>query len=82
MKNIINILLIFFSQFNTKPSNCNQVRLGKVETKSKFEVFCERICPYVLLFGCLVLAALIFIALVRYGHMFSTEANNYYYNLE
>ena len=72
----------FFILFpHLRNSNVNQVRLEKVEDKSQFEQFCETICPYVIFLGCLVLAALIFIALVRYGHMLSTEANNYYYNM-
>lgn len=47
--------------------------------KSSFEVFCDRIAPYVILAGILIIAILLFVALVKYGAKWTgTEANLWY----
>ena len=65
------------------PLQGNQpVRLHKKEPKSTFEVYCDKIAPYVILACTIILVCLIFIALVKYGaNITGTEANNYYYHL-
>ena len=76
MMHILTFLSIFFSRFNNNTTS--NVRLEKVE-KSPFEQFCERICPYVILSFIIILMVFLFITLLKYGHTFSTEANQYYY---
>lgn len=77
LKIFTSILFILFS-----PNNSNVVRLEKKESKSKFEVFCERICPYVIVACVIIICALLFVALVKYGHVITgTESNQYYYHL-
>ena len=84
MIKIIHILTTFlYSSFfsHQKTSKSNPVRLDKQQNKMSFETLCRKACPYIL-FACgIILCVLLFIALVKYGHSFSTEANNYYYNL-
>lgn len=72
----MNIFLFLISQFNTNNSS-NPVRLDKKETKTSFETYIRKACPYVLLVCTIILVILVFIALVKYGHSFSTEANTY-----
>ena len=74
MIRILKIFISIFSQFNTQSSNV--ARLDKVE-KSPFEQTCEKVCPYIILACIIILCVLLFIALVKHGHTFSTEANQY-----
>jgi len=79
IKVFTSIIFILITQNN---SNSNPVRLEKKESKSKFEVFCERICPYVIIACVIIICALLFVALVKYGHAITgTESNQYYYHL-
>ena len=72
---LINVLMF--------PLQGNQpVRLHKKESKSTFEVYCDKVAPYLILACTIILVCLIFIALVKYGaNITGTEANNYYYHL-
>ena len=74
---LFHVLLNNLSQ--SKTSKVEPARLRKVE-KSTFEKTCERICPYVIIIGIIIICVLLFVALVKYGHMFSTEANAWYYH--
>ena len=50
--------------------------LNKAVEMSKFELFCIRIAPYLIILFSVLLTILIFIALVKYGGiLFGTEAN-------
>lgn len=47
---------------------------------SRFEYICQKIAPYVLVIGIIVLFILAFTILIKYGGAwFGTEANHYYY---
>ena len=70
---LFHVLLNNLSQSKTSKG---PVRLEKVE-KSTFEKTCEKICPYVIIIGIIIICVLLFVALVKYGHAFSTEANRY-----
>ena len=72
---MIQIFLSIFSRFNTQSSNV--ARLDKKVPKSPFDEFCEKVCPYIILACIIILCVLLFIALVKHGHTFSTEANQY-----
>ena len=58
-------------------SNNNPARLHKQEKGTSLNQFCRKICPYVIIACVIIICVLLFIALVKYGHTFSTEANNY-----
>lgn len=82
--NIFLFLMTIFSQLNTnnKSSKVEPARLDKKQ-KSKFEQFCDKSVPYVLLIALALLSILIIICLVKYGHSITgTESNAYYYHLE
>ena len=52
--------------------------LDKAVEKSRFELFCEKIAPYVLVASIIILLVLIFVILVRYGaNITGTEANGW-----
>lgn len=69
---LINILSIFGYNFN-KP-----VRLEKQETKSKFQRWADKACPYIIIIGIILLAILLFIILIKYGGAwFSTPQNRW-----
>ena len=56
--------------------------LDKGVEMSKFEFFCMRIAPYVLLVCVIVLLILVFVVLVKYGaNLTGTEANQFYNHL-
>lgn len=75
------IKLFYFLYFNLfPPKESSKVRLAKKEDKSSFDGLCQRACPYIILACLIILVITLFIALVHYGHCFSTEANNWYYN--
>ena len=75
---LFHVLLNNLSQSKTSKG---PVRLEKVE-KSTFEQFCDKICPYVLLFALATMCILLLVILVKYGHSITgTEANGYYYHL-
>ncbi|MBR0059640.1 MAG: hypothetical protein IJP99_10630 [Methanobrevibacter sp.] len=49
---------------------------------SKFELFCRKIAPYVLFVCIIVLLALVFVVLAKYGaNITGTEANQFYNHL-
>ena len=77
---LFHVLLSNLSQFKT--SKVEPARLSKRVEKSTFEKTCERICPYVIIIGIIIICVLLFVALVKYGHMFSTEANAWYYHMD
>ena len=55
------------------------IRLEKRNEKSKTELFCERIAPYVLFTALALLFILLLVILVKYGaNITGTEANHYY----
>lgn len=59
-------------------SSSTPKRLGKVESKSSFEEFCEWVCPYVLLICILLFSVLLAFAFVKYGaDLFSTPQNRW-----
>ena len=80
-KTLFHILLSNnFSRSNT--SKVEPARLSKRVEKSTFEQFCDKICPYVLLFALATICILVLVILVKYGHSITgTEANGYYYHL-
>ena len=79
-KTLFHVLLSNLSQFKT--SKVEPARLSKRVEKSTFEQFCERICPYVIIIGIIVICVLLFVALVKYGYSITgSEANGYYYHL-
>ena len=79
--NIFLFLMTIFSQFNLSSGDV-PARLDK-KTKSTFQEYCDRACPYVIISCLIILSVLLFIALARYGHAITgTEANQYYYHLE
>lgn len=53
------------------------VRLEKKTELTTFEMVCHKICPYVIIICLLILGVLLFLALAKYGHILSTEANHY-----
>ena len=78
---ILNILSLFTGQTTSKKSE--PVRLAKKENCSiQLDSVCRKICPYVLVACVIIISVLLFVVLVRYGHVFSTEANNWYYHME
>ena len=79
-KTLFHVLLSNLSQFKT--SKVEPARLSKRVEKSTFEQFCDKICPYVLLFALVIIGILLLVILVKYGHSITgTEANGYYYHL-
>ena len=79
-KTLFHVLLSNLSQFKT--SKVEPARLSKRVEKSTFEKTCERICPYVIIIGIIVICVLLFVALVKYGYSITgSEANGYYYHL-
>ena len=80
---MITLFLNFLSLFTEQASSKNEpVRLEKKQDSIQLDPICRRICPYVILACVIILCVLLFVALVRYGHVFSTEANNWYYHME
>lgn len=80
---MITLFLNFLSLFTEQASSKKEpVRLEKKQDSIQLDSICRRICPYVLLACVIILCVLLFVALVRYGHVFSTEANNWYYHME
>lgn len=78
-KTLFHILLS--NNFSRSTSKVEPARLQKVE-KSTFEKTCERICPYVIIIGIIIICVLLFVALVKYGYSITgSEANGYYYHL-
>ena len=77
-KTLFHVLLSNLSQSTSK---VEPARLRKME-KSTFEQFCDKICPYVLLFALATICILLLVILVKYGHSITgTESNGYYYHL-
>lgn len=74
---LIHLLTIFGYNFN------KAARLEPEEPKSKFQIWVDKICPYVIFFGIIILAVTLIIVLIKYGHTITgTESNAYYYHLE
>ncbi len=49
---------------------------------SRFEFFCQKIVPYVVVIAVFVFIVLVLFAMVKYGHAITgTEANSFYYHL-
>lgn len=72
------IKLLYFMLTLLFSENISPKRLEK-QSKSTFELFCERIVPYVLFFALVLLGILLVVILVKYGAGFTgTEANHYY----
>lgn len=81
IKSLITLTTYLLNSENISPRHSGPVRLEKPKEKNTFEKYCEKACPYVLLIALALFTILILIILVKYGHAFSTEANNYYYNM-
>ena len=76
----MNIFMTIFSLLNSlnlSSSKEEPVRLEKKEPITTFEMVCHKICPYVIIICLIVLCILLFVALAKYGHILSTEANRY-----
>ena len=76
----MNIFMTIFSLLNSlnlSSSKEEPVRLEKKEPITTFEMVCHKICPYVIIICLLILGVLLFLALAKYGHILSTEANHY-----
>ena len=76
----MNIFMTIFSLLNSlnlSSSKEEPVRLEKKEPITTFEMVCHKICPYIIIICLLILGVLLFLALAKYGHVFSTEANHY-----
>lgn len=72
----INVLI-----FNIQGNH--PVRLQKKESKSNFEVYCDKIAPYVILTCTIILVCLIVFALAKYGaNLTGTEANQFYNHMD
>ena len=69
---LITALLNHYTSSKREP-----VRLEKKTELTTFEMVCHKICPYVIIICLIVLCILLFLALAKYGHVFSTEANHY-----
>ena len=82
IKIFLTLLLTIFSHLNTDSSKVEPARLDKKNEKISFDLICRKICPYVLFFALALLTVLVIVILVKYGFMFSTEANNWYYHME
>ena len=79
-KTLFHVLLSNLSQFKT--SKVEPARLSKRVEKSTFEKTCERMCPYIIIIGIIIICVLLFVALVKYGYSITgSEANGYYYHL-
>lgn len=72
---LINFLTIFGYNFN-KPA-----RLEKKEPETRLDKWCNKAAPYIILIMIIIIGVLLFITILHYGHNFSTEANNFYYNM-
>lgn len=71
-------ILSNFSQSSSK----EPARLAKVE-KSTFEQTCDKLCPYVVVVGLIIVLGLFFIILVKYGYALTgSESNIWYYHME
>ena len=78
---MIRLIFILISSILLFNAGSTPARLEKQQTKSKFESFCERIAPYVLLLALALLSILTLVVLVKYGASITgTEANIYYYH--
>lgn len=76
--NLFNLLFNLITFLFIPKSSSTPKRLGKIEPKSRFEVFCDKICPYVLLTAMIILVILIVFVLAKYGaNLFSTPQNRY-----
>ena len=73
----MKFLILLFSLINSQTTSNNPARLHKQEKGTSLNQFCRKICPYVIIACVIIICVLLFIALVKYGHTFSTEANNY-----
>ena len=72
---IIKLVLVTFLNLQGKPQ---PVRLEKKQ-KSQFQLFCERVAPYILLICMTILIITILVVLIKYGaNITGTEANQYY----
>ena len=57
--------------------------LDKGVEMTRFEFFCNKIVPYVIVACIIVLMILVVVVLVKYGaNLTGTEANQYYYQME
>lgn len=75
--NIFMTIYSLINLLNLSSSKEEPVRLEKKEPITTFEMVCHKACPYVIIICLIVLCILLFLALARYGHVFSTEANHY-----
>lgn len=76
---LFHVLLNNLSQSKTSKG---PVRLAKVE-KSTFEQFCDKVCPYMVVVGLIIVLGLFFIILVKYGYALTgSESNIWYYHME
>lgn len=73
---IVQFILVLFGYNFNKPA-----RLEKQEPRNKYDAVFNRIAPYIIFFGIIILGLTLVVILIKYGHSFSTEANNYYYNM-
>lgn len=60
--------------------NNTPCRLHKVDDNKTFDDICATIAPYVAIVAIVILVAMTFVIIVKYGGAwFGTEANRYYY---
>ena len=80
-KTLFHVLLSNLSQFKT--SKVEPARLSKRVEKSTFEQFCDKVCPYMVVVGLIIVLGLFFIILVKYGYALTgSESNIWYYHME
>ena len=76
---LFHVLLNNVSQAKTSKG---PVRLAKGE-KSTFEQTCDKLCPYMVVVGLIIVLGLFFIILVKYGYASTgSESNIWYYHME
>lgn len=79
---MFTLLFHILSNFSQSSSKKEPARLAKVE-KSTFEQTCDKLCPYVVLAGLIIVLGLFFIIIVRYGYALTgSESNIWYYHME
>lgn len=74
--NIIGLVQLFLVLFGY---NFNKPKSLHKDTRSRFEKWCNKIAPYIIFFGIIILMITLVLIFVKYGAgLTGTEANVYY----
>ena len=79
MIKLLHFMLTTLLSENISPRQNQPARLEK-RKENTFITLLNKACPYIILACLIIFGILLFVALVKNGHVFSTEANNYYNN--